>query len=136
MRIIILGLALCSAMSIEAHFLVDDNFDPPVTNTVHNNTGHYTNAYSGRVYHNYVVDQYSFTNPPPYYGRFIADNFGDELLNFQNVQDESSIILTTPPFSGTSINFNNHQVSLSHSSGSLSLSGAAVESRCMRTMLY
>ena len=135
MRIIILGLALCSAMSIEAHFWVDEEFDPPVTNTVHNNTGHYTNAYSGRVYHNYVVEQYSSTNPPPYYGRFIADNFGDEVLNFQNAPDEN-FNLNHTTFSGTSIEFNNHQVSLSHSSGSLSLSGGGDSVHADHATLY
>ena len=137
MRIMMLGLVLCCAMSVEAHFLVDDYFDPPLTNTVHNNTYHYTNTYSGRVYHYFHQDQlHSSTNPPPYYGRFIGDNFGDEFLNF-HLADEN-LNLNHATFSGTSINCNSHQASLSHSSGSLSLSGDApmVESRCMRTMLY
>ena len=95
-----------------------------MTNTLHNNTleVHFTNTFSGRVYHNYD-GSLLYRNPlPPYYGRFIADNFGDEVLNFQNAPDEN-FNLNHATFSGTSIEFNNHQVSLSHSSGSLSLSG-------------
>ena len=78
MRIIMLGLALCSAMSIEAHFWVDEDFDPPVTNSLHNNTpeAHFTNTFSGRVYHASEED------PIPHFGAFIADNFGDEVLSF------------------------------------------------------
>ena len=123
MRIIILGLALCSAMSIEAHFSVDEEFDPPVTNSLHNNTlgVHFTNTFSGRVYHDLEED------PIPHFGAFIADNFGDEVLHFQYTPEgfEEQYNFNHATFSGTSINFNNHQVSLSHSSGSLSLSGAA-----------
>ena len=119
MRIMMLGLALCCAISVEAHFWVDEEFDPPVTNSLHNNSpnAHFTNTFSGRVYH------FPGEGPIPHFGAFIADSFGDEVLNFDGFLEQINFNHST--FSGTSINFNNHQISLSHSSGYLSLSGTA-----------
>ena len=108
MRMIMLGLALCSAMSIEAHFWVDEEFDPPLTNSLHNNTpeAHFTNTFSGRVYHASEED------PIPHFGAFIADNFGDEVLHFQYTPEgfEEQYNFNHSTFSGTSINFNNHRL--------------------------
>ena len=103
---------------------VNDQFDPPLTNSW--NHFHWTNSYSGTIYH----DEGDGT-PAPWINKFVNDSFGAETLwvSESNGYADDDTSFNNCVFHGSTISNLLADVDISHCSGSLSIHARNIDAR-------
>ena len=119
--LIFFGLSLASYAHEVTY--VNDQFDPPLTNSW--NHFHWTNSYSGTIYH----DEGDGV-PAPWMNKFVNDSFGAETLwvNESNVNADDTTF-NNCVFYGSTISNLMADVDISHCSGSLSIHARNIDAR-------
>ena len=102
---------------------VNDQYDPPLTNSW--NHYHWTNSYSGTIYH-----EESPGVPAPWINKFVNDSFGAEtlwVLSSDEIVDDTTF--NNCVFYGTNISNLMADVDISHCSGNLSIHVRNIDAR-------
>lgn len=101
---------------------VNTDFDPPLTNSW--NHFHWTNSYSGKIYH----DEGDGT-PAPWIDKFVNDSFGAETLWVSGEELTGDTTFNNCVFYGSNISNLTADVDISHCSGSLSIHVRNIDAR-------
>lgn len=121
-----LFIFFCISLASYAHEVtyVNDQFDPPLTNSW--NHLHWTNSYSGTIYHQ---EGEGGGTPAPWIDKFVNDSFGAETLWVNSDEYGDDTTFNNCVFYGTNISNLMADVDISHCSGDLSIHVRNIDAR-------
>ena len=122
MKILLIFFGLSLASYAHKVTYVNDQFDPPLTNSW--NHFHWTNSYSGKIYH----DEGDGT-PAPWIDKYVNDSFGAETLWVNSDEYADDTTFNNCVFYGSNISNLMADVDISHCSGDLSIHARSIDAR-------
>ena len=114
--LILISITLCSYAHHDTYIHYGEG--GPITNDLTHY--HWTNSYSGKMYHQSAIDPYGYEAPPPYVGQYVHDAFGTDSGPVQDAHlpEEVGTSYINCTFNNTIISNLTAYVKVTHCSGS------------------